>query len=302
MNLAYPFSADGWFSSGNSKYEGGVLRVGVWNIPALALTPPMTKMVGGTRAQLRADLARARRGWGGKTTEPAGFADPAKAQLTCPGAGACALGCFARQGRYLGSFGTVRKAWASVEFSTHPGFVGAIVADLRRHPYDLVRIHSSGDFYSASYRDAWFEIAAALPLTRFWAYTKSVPLFMDPSGRTLPGRPANLRIIYSLGSKHDKMVDVSRHVHSRVFDDHESLYDAGYADGTQNDAVVVFNNARIGLVYHGFKSLKGRITGTTTGQFPSRMGHEDMETASRRQRAKRGRGLDQPGVDPSPFR
>lgn len=36
-----------------------------------------------------------------------------------------------------------------------------------------IRLHSSGDFYSAKYISFWKGIAAAVPTTHFWAYTRS---------------------------------------------------------------------------------------------------------------------------------
>ena len=60
----------------------------------------------------------------------------------------------------------------------------------------FVRIHVSGDFFSAAYLKAWTIAAAARPDITFYAYTKSVHLL--PQKAQLPG---NLRIVVSAGTK-----------------------------------------------------------------------------------------------------
>lgn len=52
-------------------------------------------------------------------------------------------------------------------------FVERAVAELKKSPRKLVRIHESGDFYSAAYVRKWISIVGCLPEIAFWAYTRS---------------------------------------------------------------------------------------------------------------------------------
>jgi hypothetical protein len=53
------------------------------------------------------------------------------------------------------------------------GFAGRMTSEVKRRWAGCVRIHVSGDFYSADYVRAWVTIATACPGTRFYAYTRS---------------------------------------------------------------------------------------------------------------------------------
>lgn len=103
------------------------------------------------------------------------------ARRTCPGAlrtpGSVCAACYAHgRGRYrwpsVRAAQARRLAWttralASGRFA--PVLVEGIAA--RGEPY--FRLHDAGDFFSAAYVDAWTQVAAALPLVRFWAPTHS---------------------------------------------------------------------------------------------------------------------------------
>lgn len=67
----------------------------------------------------------------------------------------------------------------------------------------VVRIHSSGDFYSHAYFTAWLEVAKACPDITFFGYTKH---FKCASAEL----PANMFLQYSYGSKDDNQRDASR--------------------------------------------------------------------------------------------
>jgi hypothetical protein len=55
-----------------------------------------------------------------------------------------------------------------------PGFSTAMVKEiqgLKKAP-KAIRVHEGGDFYSQDYIDSWAKVAAALPGSTFYAYTK----------------------------------------------------------------------------------------------------------------------------------
>jgi hypothetical protein len=165
---------------------------------------------------------------------------------TCPQAGACAAVCYARQGRYLmPNVAGARER--NLESTRRPDFAAMAIVDLGAISARLVRVHDSGDFYSQAYLDAWFEVARAFPGKTFYAYTKS--LHLDFSGV-----PDNFRIVQSEGGKLDAGIDRGR-PHSRIFVSHAARRKAGYGDGSNTDTLAVRGARKIGLVYHGSRSL-----------------------------------------------
>ena len=67
----------------------------------------------------------------------------------------------------------------------------------------LVRIHVSGDFFSLAYFDAWIAVALSRPLVTFYAYTKSLHLWIQ----RLKYIPANLKLVASYGGKFDSLIE-----------------------------------------------------------------------------------------------
>lgn len=66
----------------------------------------------------------------------------------------------------------------------------------------LYRIHSSGDFFSQVYFDAWLEVAKAFPERIFYAYTKAIPFWI----KRLQDIPDNFRLNASYGGTHDHLI------------------------------------------------------------------------------------------------
>ena len=167
---------------------------------------------------------------------------------TCPGAKACRGVCYAKQGRYIMPNVVAAKA-GNLQASLAPSFVDDMVAAImRRRSFNTIRIHDAGDFYSQEYYNAWCRIAARLPDHTFYAYTKSLHLDL------WTGKPANLRIVQSLGGKWDSRVDLSR-PHARIFSSDEARIAAGYVDGNVNDLPAIDGIVNIGLVFHGTRKL-----------------------------------------------
>lgn len=169
----------------------------------------------------------------------------------CPGAGACAAVCFARQGQYVRS--AVKNA-REVNLRAARGnlqvFIKHAVSDLKRLGAKLVRIHDSGDFFSSSYLNAWFSIARSLPGVKFYAYTKSIHLDLYTN------KPENLAITQSFGGINDAEIDESRAV-SRIFSTDYARRKAGFSDGSKTDLLAVKGEEgiKIGLIYHGVANL-----------------------------------------------
>lgn len=194
----------------------------------------------------------------GETYRVLGFGIPAdfsfgNGQNTCPAALSCRGVCYAKQGRYIMA-GVKNARLHNLTFflnSGPVGFIAAAVHDLTRlcaKRYNVVRIHDSGDFFSQEYLNAWKVIARSLPKVIFYAYTKSLHLNIDENC------PPNLRIVQSLGGKHDALLFRDRS-HARIFTTDADRIAAGYVDGNVSDIPAIEGQIKIGLVYHGVKKM-----------------------------------------------
>jgi hypothetical protein len=67
----------------------------------------------------------------------------------------------------------------------------------------LCRVHSSGDFFSQSYFDAWVAVARNKPDVIFYAYTKALPYWIARLGEI----PSNFRLVASRGGRYDSLIE-----------------------------------------------------------------------------------------------
>ena len=178
---------------------------------------------------------------------------------TCPNAGLCAAGCYARSGTYR--FGNVVSAHeAKLALTQTETFVSEMIAEInswlkKRSVKNLkVRIHDAGDFYSLEYFQKWIAIMRHFETEKrvsFYAYSKQVEMI-----KAFGPLPVSFRVIFSFGGKQDAKIDLESDFHSRVFESLDALQAAGYVDGTQDDLIAAIGaSPKIGLVYHGAKSF-----------------------------------------------
>lgn len=66
-----------------------------------------------------------------------------------------------------------------------------------------IRLHVSGDFFSQTYFDAWIKVAERNPHIVMYAYTKSIPFWLNRHARI----PQNLILTASFGSKYDELIE-----------------------------------------------------------------------------------------------
>lgn len=146
---------------------------------------------------------------------PAGF--------TCPGACDC-LAWFDRdenklkdgpKSKFRCFAASSEAAWSSVRKSvdknlallkqakTIPAMAELIDMSLPSRYYENIRIHADGDFYNQSYFKAWLEVARRNPKRIFYAYTKSLPIWIANRDDI----PENFVLTASLGGKWDALIE-----------------------------------------------------------------------------------------------
>ena len=167
-------------------------------------------------------------------------------KITCPFAKDCIKFCYARKGSFIWT--NTKKAYERRYLLTKDKdmFISKLVDAITRRKATHIRIHDSGDFYNHTYINSWFHIMGLFPKVTFYAYTKSKSLF-----DTIENKPKNLILIYSLGSKNDKLIDPSKDRHSKIFNSLDELTASGYIDASKNDLIAINKeNHKIGLVIH----------------------------------------------------
>jgi hypothetical protein len=170
----------------------------------------------------------------------------ASGKLTCPFAKDCVKYCYAQKGAYI--WGNVSPAFERrYEATKLDTFVDLMTQEVRRKKVDFLRIHDSGDYYSPAYLEKWLQIARNNPQTKFYSYTKSVPLFENVE------LPENFDVIFSQGSKVDFLIEPETMRHSKIFKSAQELTIAGYVDASKIDlyATKWYNkNHKVGLIFH----------------------------------------------------
>lgn len=120
----------------------------------------------------------------------------------------------------------------------------------------LVRIHESGDFFSAEYLQAWMMVALHNPDLKFYAYTKSLEYFL---GLNLP---KNFFITASKGGKFDHLLDHFER-HSVVVADEQEAESLGLS--VDHDDSHCFGDKPFALLVHGTQP-KGSALGAAIRQ------------------------------------
>lgn len=188
---------------------------------------------------------------------------------TCPSAGICAAFCYAKSGTY--QFKNVKKAHIEkleLVLNDMDGWAQMMIDEIRKPQYTgkYIRIHDSGDFFSADYILKWFHIARSCPSTTFYTYTKEVRVFKG--FEKLKMIPKNFIVIYSFGGKDDNLIDRNKDRHSDVFPDYQAMIEAGYVDIAEDDKQAAINpNHCIGLYRNNIPHLVKKQGRRTFGEW-----------------------------------
>lgn len=83
---------------------------------------------------------------------------------------------------------------------------------LMQPPKELIRIHESGDFWTENYMKAWIMVAQERPNQKFYAYTKSLGMWINLRDMI----PPNFYLTASCGGTLDYLLPKYPHVFQRI--------------------------------------------------------------------------------------
>ena len=170
----------------------------------------------------------------------------ASGKLTCPMADTCVKFCYAKKGAYIWS--NVASVFEErYQLTKTEGFIDAIQKELDRKKPKYMRVHDSGDYYSAAYLEKWLTIARNNPHIRFYSYTNMIALIKKTN------LPENYDIIFSDSGKQKDLIDEKHDRHTKIFTSLDNLNTAGYVDSSAYDLAATkwfSKNKKIGLIFH----------------------------------------------------
>lgn len=112
--------------------------------------------------------------------------------------------------------------------------------------FDILRVHEAGDFYSSNYMKAWFEVARMRPNTLFYAYTTSLPFWIENEGL----RPSNFKLIASMDDENVDLINQHGLRYSRVVGSEEEARQLGLPIDV-DDRIAWDTDYNFALVIHG---------------------------------------------------
>jgi len=153
------------------------------------------------------------------------------------------------------TFAPVRKAhWKNFEairnLSTDE-IADLILSELPKN-VKVVRIHSSGDFFSKRYFQAWVRVAFYRPDVTFFGYTKIIDYVKA-------NKPDNFNLVYSFGGKQDNKL--SDEPTCYVINNIEEAASKGveiacYTSNSANDYKFIVSKKSFAIMLHGVQPAK----------------------------------------------
>jgi hypothetical protein len=110
----------------------------------------------------------------------------------------------------------------------------------------IVRVHVSGDFFNQTYFDAWMQVARMNPQTIFYAYTKSVPYWVERINEI----PENFSLTASKGGRNDNMIENYNLKYAEVVFSEEEAKEKGFQID-HDDSLAIYSKKSFALLLHG---------------------------------------------------
>ena len=113
----------------------------------------------------------------------------------------------------------------------------------------IIRIHVGGDFFSDAYFKAWLKVAEERPNIIFYAYTKSINIWVNH----LDEIPANFKLNASRGSKYDDLIDKHKLKSAEVVYSVQEAEDKGL-EIDHDDTHAFLKDDSFALLIHGVQA------------------------------------------------
>lgn len=111
---------------------------------------------------------------------------------------------------------------------------------------EIVRVHVSGDFFSQAYFDAWMAVARVYPKKKFYAYTKSIPYWLERRDTI----PKNFNLTSSKGGRTDVLIDLNKLKYAEVVFTEEDAKELNL-ELDHDDSHAYNGKKSFGLLIHG---------------------------------------------------
>ena len=117
---------------------------------------------------------------------------------------------------------------------------------VKKFKFDILRVHEAGDFFSSNYMKAWFEVARMRPNTLFYAYTTSLPFWIENQAL----KPDNFKLIASMDDENVETIKQNNLRYSRVVGSEEEARELGLPIDV-DDRIAWDTDYNFALVIHG---------------------------------------------------
>lgn len=124
-----------------------------------------------------------------------------------------------------------------------------IIAQSLPKDVKVVRVHSSGDFFSYDYFQAWCTVAKNNPDVIFFGYTKILPY-------VTANKPDNFKLVYSYGGKLDQFVTDNVPTCYVIGNEKDSVYPVACEIDKTDDFDFIMKQVSFSLVVHGVQPSK----------------------------------------------
>ena len=114
----------------------------------------------------------------------------------------------------------------------------------------IIRIHVGGDFYSQPYFDAWLNVAMLNRDRQFYAYTKSLPFWVNRLDSIKLDEFRNMELIASRGGTKDKLINEHQLKEAVVVYSEKEAMDKGL-EIDHTDYLACYEKESFALLIHG---------------------------------------------------
>lgn len=165
--------------------------------------------------------------------------------------------CFAAcsEAQYPAVYDARQDNWTQIKLMLKNfgiGKTGKMVADMIQktatRDTTLVRIHESGDFYSADYFAMWMHVARLLPELTFYAYSKNLPMILEYGMDMIP---QNFYLTASYGGKFDSLIDDGHFPRYSVVVKNDAEAESLGLEVDHDDSHCYTQNGPFALLVHG---------------------------------------------------